>query len=937
MKRNRRATMARKAFALLMVLAIATGSIFATPLNTTATVGDTKTYNSNYKASEPQDISEGWVIRTAKDAFCVANEDISLEFGPNSLARIESLDKSLEIYLLDGSVIASSEKSGFTVKTPVTVYSAEAGTILMVISDNYKESGYVEMGSAQADNKLTKAVTDIDAGTYIDNSYSNFVPEKTDSQTFMASSTAIIGGADAPTEIIIEQQPEVVETEPVELPATEQTESVQDAAMVRSFTFENLEITLEAYIGKAFIKYPTYVTDIEVINAASAAYDAYGSMLDGIFFEIVEPGLTVVTYPETYGPAEFAYAVELIENELPCYLIMMIGFDIDPLFSVEETPIEEIPAEEEIVEVEQTEEVVDTALRADFNFYGLDASLSAYIGEAYVTYPTFVTDSEIADAAAAAFAAYPELLADIYFEILQPGLVKVTYPQTYGPAEFDYAVALLNVELPYYLAQLFAAKEQTVEVAVETPAEEPVATVEQAAQTEVVEVAQQPVAEPAPETLKTALETVSKEEAAAQVKKDNAFRFGAKVSVTYGVDNGTPYSSIGALKEKVGTYKKGLVIGVDPYLTSKSLTFGLHVAVSPFDLAGSFQFNPNGITGWANTIMSYVSVFRFQSGNFTISADRDAELAFTSPISTELNSKFNKTDNLLGTMSVSGKNFSLYAFIDDLQLSSKLAGKDQFMGARAAFNFNGFEIGASAVANISKGLKATAIYPAVDAKLPIRLGSTTITVEGGAAAQVSAFAQDKIQGYMAEAKATIENGAISIGMGAAYNNGKYFHNVINNGPCTVTSQFSGKAVDVILSAGINTKAFRLNAEITTPFAIESGSRLVYHTVKTADGSTKSISADTFTVQADLMVGAFTFSAGAAYDGLSGRLADAAKALINKSNRRAAIVGLVDPMISTYYAVANLSVGMFDIWARADYARINGSLTLPVSVGLSVKF
>ncbi|MCQ2412952.1 MAG: hypothetical protein MJ057_08385 [Sphaerochaetaceae bacterium] len=952
MESNRRASMARKAFAVLMVLAMAVSAVFASPLKPVGTVGDTKTYDSSYKAANPAEITEGWVIRTAADSFCVANEDLRVEFGANSLAQVISLDSGLELYLLDGYVVATSNASDFTVKTPATVYTADKGTILFVVSDASTETGYVDQGKAVADNKITKEETEILSGNYIDNSYVGFVPEKP--QTEMPVSTAVVGGVSEPETVVVTAQeiaPEAQaasETEPeaAVAPTVEETAEAVYLAMVRSFRFENLELTIEANIGQAFIHYPTYVTDIEVINAASCAFDVYGDLLTGVYFEILEPGLVRVTYPETFGPAEFEFAMAVIERELPTYLIMMIDdvevadfavadfeaedFEIDPLFAVEEVPVD--------------------YLSADFSFYGIDVSIVAFTGEAFISYPSFITDNEIATAAAAAYAAYGDLLRDIYFEITMPGEVALTYPETYGVDEFNYAVSLLSYELPLYLAQFFETPEPVQE---EPEAETVVAVAPQPEMTEpVVEVvvAQEPVVEEAPavveetsveqpaaEPLKTALETVSKEEAAAQVKKANAFRFGAKLSVAYGVDNGTPYSAIDALREKIGTYKKGLVFGFDPYITSKTLTVGLHFEINPFDILSSFPFNPNGITGWTNTVMSYVSEFRFQKGIFELTADRTSELDFTSPIATDLRRQFNNADELLGTMSLTAKHFKLYAFIDDMQLNAKLNGRDQYMGLRAAANIKDFELGASAVANVAKGLKATIIYPAVDAVLPIRLGSTTLTISGGAAAQVNVFAQNRVEGYMAEAKATVAVNAFSFGAGAAYNVGKYFNNAMNNGPCNVTSQFNGKAIDVILSAGINTKVFNVNAEITTPFALGTGSRLAYNTVKTKDGSSKTISADSFLIQADLKLGAFTFSAGAAYDGLCGRLADAAKALISKSNRRAAIIGLIDPQIATYYAVADLSFKAVDIWARADYARLNGSLTLPVSVGLSVKF
>ena len=92
---------------------------------------------------------------------------------------------------------------------------------------------------------------------------------------------------------------------------------------------------------------------------------------------------------------------------------------------------------------------------------------------------------------------------------------------------------------------------------------------------------------------------------------------------------------------------------------------------------------------------------------------------------------------------------------------------------------------------------------------------------------------------------------------------------------------------------------------------------------------------------DLSLGAFRFSAGVIYNGFSGRVADLIKALAKREGRRDALVAMLDPEVSTYYALAtvgfNAGPTLLQAFVRADLMRVNGTLTVPVSAGIGITF
>ncbi|MBQ3830438.1 MAG: hypothetical protein II813_05920 [Spirochaetales bacterium] len=938
MKSNFGNGIGKKVVAVLLLLSMTAGIVFSAPLAVIS--GDAKIYDSTYKSvKNASEASDGYVIKTGAEGVLLENGDVKLSVEPNSLAQIISLDGNPEIYLLDGRAELSSA-SAFTIRTTVTSYKAEAGTSIYVITEEKEETAYVGTGSATATNLITKEVTQIGAGTYIDNAKAGFTPAQTvleeywkkPSQTQQAAQQP---AAEAPSSEAA-QQP-AAQQPAAEAPSSEtaqQQASTETAgALVHTFDYYGFTATVEAYIGQAYISYPAFVTDEELGAAAAAAVAAYPEYTQGITYEILEPGLAVVYYPEAYGPDEFNFAMGLLEGELYAYLDYISAQLFASVPETEPEPVvTEQPAETPAAETAG-------ALVHTFDYYGFTATVEAYIGQAYISYPAFVTDEELGAAAAAAVAAYPEYTQGITYEILEPGLAVVYYPEAYGPEEFYFAMGLLEGELYAYLdyisAQLFAKEPAPAPAAPEVKQEEP-AVVEQ----------------PAPEQTapeKTPIETAPRpEEPAPEApveKKASDFRFGAALGFVYGFgEDGDEYADPAFLKDRVGVFKKNFTGIINPYFSYKNFQFGLHFVlnVKNGQFVNPFTFDTeHGVTGYIGSVMKYVSLFSFKTddGSFNINVSRNNDLDFRSPINEPFRLGFDKEDKLLATMTLQAGGFSIKAFADDLELTAKRNGRSQYAGVRAAYKLNKFEIGLSAIADIKGGVKEPVFYPGADIVVPLHFGNQDLEISAEGAAQIKS---GKIRAILAKAMVnTITDNWFVLGFGAAYNHRSHINEIMNNGPADVIEQFSGKSIDVILKTGVQTGPFSLIGKFTLPLSLTKGQRLAYNTVITKSGKEAYISADTMDIQMDLSLGAFRFSAGVIYNGFSGRVGDVIKALAKREGRRKALVALLDPEVSTYYALAtvgfNAGPTLLQAFVRADLMRVSGTLTVPVSAGIGITF
>ncbi|MBP5553052.1 MAG: hypothetical protein J6X41_06700, partial [Spirochaetales bacterium] len=420
---------------------------------------------------------------------------------------------------------------------------------------------------------------------------------------------------------------------------------------------------------------------------------------------------------------------------------------------------------------------------------------------------------------------------------------------------------------------------------------------------------------------------------------EKKFRFGANIEFIYGRgDRGDYFADPMFLHERAGVFMKNYMVIVDPIFSYGNFKFGMHLVadIRSGKLANPFVFK-GGITGAVNTVMRFISVLNYTKGDFSINVDRKSELEFRSPIFSDLSRSYDLQDKLLATMKFESSEFGFTAFVDDLQLENKLQGRSQFAGARAFFKVGKVQIGLSVVADLKNGFKDISYYPGGDAYIPFTIKGIDFALEGGA---VASFRKTG-KAAMIEGQFKKTSGLITFGLGGAYSVRYNFNDIINNGPTDVISTARGKSIDVIASIGVNTEFFRFRAEARAPFAINGSSRLVYNTVLTKYGNTESISADTMNIQADVLLGKFTFTAGAVFNGFAGRVANLLKAIKNGSGRRAALAGIVDPEVSTIFAEAKFAADIgpttLSMFIRADVMAVKSKIAIPVSAGIGFSF
>ena len=644
-----------------------------------------------------------------------------------------------------------------------------------------------------------------------------------------------------------------------------------------------------------------------------------------------------------------------------------------------EEPVVEEPAKQEetaqpVAELTPAFEI--KPLEKTLSYAGYEATITAYIGKAYVKYPSFVTAQEIYTAAAAALAAYPADLQNVTIRVVEDGLAEITYPEAYGEREFDYAIMLLEKELPYYIASLFAPKapEAPVQPQVEVeeePAKVPAAPVEPTVEivlkqsvqdVEVVAEPQAPAMEAAPavegteESVQT--ETVSEPveapvaQAPAQEKASNV-KLGAKIAVEYGLpfeDN--QYK--GLVQDeyfRLGFFMNNVNIAVDPYVTIGNFTFGLHLAINTADIESSFAFDTaNGVAGYVASVAKYVGRINYENDAVKLAIDRNHEFTFASPVAASFDRDFDTTARLAASFDGRFGIVGITAFMDDLEMTNKLNGKKQFAGLRIALDAGPVEFGISAAADIRnvdilEKQYGAELYPAVDVNVPFSIGNTNIDIVLGGATNITlGEAVDfNALSYLAKLNVKVSHDLYYIGVGAAYNKGDHLNGTVNNSLVTVTKPFNGESVDALLSAGLNWGPVAIDASANVPFALnkENGGLLAYNEVLKRRGNTATITADTIKLKAKLSFGGFALDGGIMFDGFCGRLADLSKAVVNGQDKMDAIRGLQDPEIATYFVGMSYGIGGFEAHVKGNYMPVvNGSVntrTLVLSVGGSFTF
>lgn len=843
MNRMKGSSRAKRIIAAVVVVAVAFGFVFASPLNLEGPLGNARVYDRSFKSvANPTTADEGWIVRTFDNEVLLANESMVMNVGSGSLVQILNLTNAPEVYLLDGWVAVGLASGSAQVRTPSTLYSAQQGTVLVVASTSQAENAYIHTGYAQATDAITSTKTDVLAGSYVNATAAGFQTLAPTDETVARAQLPEIEVPQASEEPVVEEPAKQEETAQ---PVAELTPAFEIKPLEKTLSYAGYEATITAYIGKAYVKYPSFVTAQEIYTAAAAALAAYPADLQNVTIRVVEDGLAEITYPEAYGEREFDYAIMLLEKELPYYIASLFAPKAPEAPVQPQVEVEEEPAKVPAAPVEPTVEIV------------LKQS---------------VQDVEV-----------------------------VAEPQ--APA-MEAAPAVEGTEE--------SVQTETVSEPVEAP------------------VAQAP----------------------AQEKASNV-KLGAKIAVEYGLpfeDN--QYK--GLVQDeyfRLGFFMNNVNIAVDPYITIGDFTLGLHLAINTADVKSSFTFDTaNGVAGYVASVAKYVGRINYENDAVKLAIDRNHEFTFASPVAASFDRDFDTTARLAASFDGRFGIVGITAFMDDLEMTSKLNGKKQFAGLRLALDAGPVEFGISAAADIRNvdildEQYGAELYPAVDVNVPFSIGNTNIDIVLGGATNITVgeAVDFNTLSYLAKLNVEVSHDLYYIGVGAAYNKGDHLNGAVNNSLVTVTKPFHGESIDALLSAGLNWGPVSLDASANVPFALhkEQGGLLAYNEVLTRRGNTATITADTIKLKAKLSFGGFALDGGIMFDGFCGRMADLSKAVVNGQDKMDAIRGLQDPEIATYFVGMSYGIGGFEAHVKGNYMPVvNESVntrTLVLSVGGSFTF
>lgn len=844
MNRMKGSSRAKRIIAAVVMVAVAFGFVFASPLNLEGPLGNARVYDRSFKSvANPTTADEGWIVRTFDNEVLLANESMVMNVGSGSLVQILNLTNAPEVYLLDGWVAVGLASGSAQVRTPSTLYSAQQGTVLVVASTSQAENAYIHTGYAQATDAITSTKTDVLAGSYVNATAAGFQTLAPTDETVARAQLPEIEVPQASEEPVVEEPAKQEETAQ---PVAELTPAFEIKPLEKTLSYAGYEATITAYIGKAYVKYPSFVTAQEIYTAAAAALAAYPADLQNVTIRVVEDGLAEITYPEAYGEREFDYAIMLLEKELPYYIASLFAPKAPEAPVQPQVEVEEEPAKVPGAPVEPTVEIV---------------------------LKTTVQDVEV-----------------------------VAEPQ--APA-MEAAPAVEGTEE--------SVQTETVSEPVEAP------------------VAQAP----------------------AQEKASNV-KLGAKIAVEYGLpfEDKTQYK--GLLQNeyfRLGFFMKNVNIAVDPHVTIGNFTFGLHLAINTADIESSFSFDTaNGITGYVASVAKYIGGINYENDSVKLAIDRNHEFTFASPVAEGFDRDFDTTARLAASFDGRVGIVGITAFMDDLEMTSKLNGKKQFAGLRIALDAGPVEFGISAAADIRNmdilGKKYGAeLYPAVDLNVPFSIGNTNIDIFLGGATNITLgeTVDFNTLSYLAKLNVKVSHDLYHIGVGAAYNKGDHLNSTVNNSLVTVTTPFHGESVDALLSAGLNWGPVALDASANVPFALhkEQGGLLAYNEVLTRNGTTDTITADTMKLKAKLSFGGFALDGGIMFDGFCGRIAKLSKAIVGGQDKMDALRGLQDPALTTYFVGMSYGIGGFEAHVKGNYMTVvDGSVdtrSLVLSVGGSFTF
>lgn len=142
-------------------------------------------------------------------------------------------------------------------------------------------------------------------------------------------------------------------------------------------------------------------------------------------------------------------------------------------------PVEQAPAPAPAVEEapaqDQAPAHVIVRQTGSLSFYGYTLTYDAVPGTAVVSYPDFITESDIDAFFAYAFPRHADVLAGVYYDATTPGTLVVTFPEEVTVADATAVVDMLAVDLEAFVNEYLALDEPVQVVVVK---DEPVVAAE---------------------------------------------------------------------------------------------------------------------------------------------------------------------------------------------------------------------------------------------------------------------------------------------------------------------------------------------------------------------------------------------------------------------------------------------------------------------------
>ena len=216
--------------------------------------------------------------------------------------------------------------------------------------------------------------------------------------------------------------------QPVAAPAVAEVAAEPEPVVVEYDYYGN-GLTVTIVEGSAVISYPRFVTERDVVEFFAYEMGLHGDELADVTYSFTGSDNVTLYYPEdiTVADAE-AYAYVLVDD-LTVYLDQMFA-------SSEEAYEEAAPAVEE---PEVFEEDID----------GMAIVVSVYSDRAEISYPSYVASADVEAFMAHEAETYGEMLSEVFYDIEEPGLLVITFPEGTDGASY---VPQLLADIAAYVA-----------------------------------------------------------------------------------------------------------------------------------------------------------------------------------------------------------------------------------------------------------------------------------------------------------------------------------------------------------------------------------------------------------------------------------------------------------------------------------------------------